>query len=96
MTPYELIDLLPVTCSALLVWAVVATLSLFRERKENKAMFKSREDLIEKLTKSNHSLQQKLEDEQEINESLFKELSEFRIEKSKLILEIQKALGYRY
>ena len=34
MTPYELIDLLFIACSALLVWAVVATLSLFRERKE--------------------------------------------------------------
>ena len=36
MTPYELIDLLFVTCSALLIWAIVATLSLFRERKEQK------------------------------------------------------------
>ena len=36
MTPYELIDLLVVACSALLIWAVVATMSLFRERKEQK------------------------------------------------------------
>ena len=36
MTPYELIDLLIIACSALLIWAVVATLSLFRERKEGK------------------------------------------------------------
>ena len=36
MTPYELIDLLLVACSVLLIWAIVATLSLFRERKEQK------------------------------------------------------------
>lgn len=70
MTPYELIDLLFIACSALLVWAVVATLSLFRERKENKAMLKSREYLIEKLTKSNHYLNQQLERVKDENEAL--------------------------
>lgn len=70
MTPYELIDLLFIACSALLVWAVVATLSLFRERKENKAMLKSREYLIEKLTKSNHDLNQQLERVKDENEAL--------------------------
>ena len=70
MTPYELIDLLLIACSVLLVWAVVATLSLFSERKENKAILKSREYLIEKLTKSNHYLQQQLERVKDENEAL--------------------------
>ena len=82
MTSYELIDLLFVACSALLIWAVVETLSLFSERKENKAILKSREYLIEKLTKSNHYLQQQLERVKDENEALRTQNHQLRNERN--------------
>lgn len=83
MTQTNIIDLLIIACSGLLVWSIVATLTLWSERKELTDLRKSKDDLRESMSKTNYYLHQQLERVKGENEALRTQLHQLRKEQQK-------------
>ena len=83
MTQSNIIDLLIIACSGLFVWALVATLALWDERRELTKLHKSKDDLRESMSNTNYYLQKQLERVKKENEALRTQLHQLRKEQQK-------------